>query len=57
MKEKEHKLEIHERELRIKELEAKSKPQIDVNPPDILKPNNLQNLQMLTIYIHASGGI
>ena len=39
MKEKENNLEIHERELRIKELEAKSKPQIDVNPPDVLKPN------------------
>ena len=44
MKEKEHKLEIQERELRIRELEAKSKPQIDVNPPDILKPNNLEYL-------------
>ena len=40
----EHKLEIHTRELRIRELEAKSKPQIDVNPPDILKPDNLFNL-------------
>ena len=44
MEEKEHKLEIHERELRIRELEAKSKPQINVNPPDILKPNNLEYL-------------
>ena len=44
MKEKEHKSEIHERELKIREVEAKSKPQIDVNPPDILKPNNLAYL-------------
>ena len=40
----EYKLEIHEREVRIRELQAKSKPQIDVNPPDILQPNNLFNL-------------
>ena len=44
MKEKELKLEIHERDLRIRELEAKSKPQIEVNPPDILKPDDLVNL-------------
>ena len=44
MKEKELKVEIHERELRIRELEAKSKSQIDVNPPDILKPDNLKYL-------------
>ena len=44
MKEKELKLEIHEREVRIRELEAKSKPQIDVNPSDVLKPDNLFNL-------------
>ena len=46
MKEKELKLEIQERELRIRELEAKSKPQIDVNPSDILKPDNLENLNI-----------
>ena len=44
MKEKELKLEIDERELRIRELEAKTKPQIDINPPDILKPNNHRDL-------------
>ena len=44
MKEKEHKSEIQERELRITEIEAKSKPQIDVNPPNILKPNNFEYL-------------
>ena len=46
MKEKEHKLEIQEKQLKIRELEleAKSKPHVDVNPPDILKPNNLEYL-------------
>ena len=44
MKEKELKLEIHEREVRIRELEAKSKPNIDVNPPDRLIPDHLQDL-------------
>ena len=50
MKEKEHELEIHGRKLRIRELEAKSKPQIDVNPPDILKPDNLETL--ISLFCH-----
>ena len=39
MKEMEHKLEIQEKELKIK-----SKSQLDVNPSDVLKPANLSNL-------------
>ena len=54
----EHKLEIRERESRIRELEAKSKPQIDVNPPDILKPDDLTNLHDFFTgtqgYVHRS---
>ena len=46
LKEIQHKLEIQEKELRIRELEAevKSKPQIDAHPPDVLRPANLQTL-------------
>ena len=44
MKEKELKLELHEKEIRIRQLEAKSEPQVDINPPDILKPINRENL-------------
>ena len=41
IKEKEHKLEIQEKELRIRELEVKPKSQVDVNSQDVLKPANL----------------
>ena len=50
----EHKLEIHERELRIRELEAKAKPQIDVNPPDVLKPDNLFDINK---FLQAHKGV
>ena len=57
LKEKELKLEIHERELRIRELEAKSKLQVDVNPPDILKPANSRKLRDSIIEPRVTGEI
>ena len=46
IKEMQHKMEIQEKELRIRELQAeiKSKPQDDANSPDVLNPANLLNL-------------
>jgi DNA repair exonuclease SbcCD ATPase subunit len=41
MKEKEHKLEIHERDSRIRELEGKSSQSLNMVPLDILKPGQV----------------
>ena len=54
IEEMQHKLEIQGTELRIRELEAvvKSKPQVDVFPPDVLKPVNLAKLHAFIMTYH-----